>query len=41
MIGFAALLIAALPAGAAEQTAPSAAAQPSIFDKAVNAPGIG
>ncbi|MCT8002735.1 hypothetical protein NZL82_12700 [Sphingomonas sanguinis] len=41
MIGFMALLIAALPAGAAVQAAPSAAAQPSIFDKAVNAPGIG
>ncbi|WP_322963981.1 hypothetical protein [Sphingomonas fuzhouensis] len=41
MIGFVALLIAALPAGGAAQAAPSAAAQPSIFDKAVNAPGIG
>ncbi|WP_294239367.1 hypothetical protein [uncultured Sphingomonas sp.] len=41
MIGFVALLIAALPAGAADQAAPSAAAQPSIFDKAINTPGIG
>ncbi|MFV0921431.1 hypothetical protein ACR720_11090 [Sphingomonas parapaucimobilis] len=41
MIGCVALLIAALPAGTAAQTAPGAVAQPSIFDKAVNAPGIG
>ncbi|WP_241491185.1 hypothetical protein [Sphingomonas sanguinis] len=41
MIGCVALLIAALPAGAAVQAAPSAAAQPSIFDKAINTPGIG
>ena len=41
MIGSIALMIAALPSGGVDQAAPSAAAQPSIFDKAVNAPGIG
>jgi hypothetical protein len=40
MIGLIAMLLATLPA-APGQAAPSAAAQPSIFDKAVNAPGIG
>ncbi|MET3436771.1 hypothetical protein [Sphingomonas sp. 1185] len=40
MIGIIAMLLATLPA-APGQAAPSAAAQPSIFDKAVNAPGIG
>jgi len=45
MIGVIAMLVAALPTGAAGQAAPmgapSAAAQPSIFDKAINTPGIG
>lgn len=45
MIGWIAMLAAALPAAAPDQAAPagapSAAAQPSIFDKAINTPGIG